>query len=228
MRSPLGRITQTGALMTRELVAMFTVALSACGGSSHVAPLPPDAMATLLPYAALMRDVGGALEWEPLAKRTGSESEETRVWFGFGNEWPNTVLRLERRQTGIDGQIAFWWSKGTYAGSIRKSLQDERDCSAVADGKNVQVCVLPSNKDWAAIWDSLKVRDIPGLAGEGHKESGTWTPTAQDMAVERWSGDTYQVSVHRMDRQEAHAKRLACTFRAVLLPSDEAPEELDC
>jgi hypothetical protein len=227
MPDPLGRITTTSALMTRERWAIFVVALSACAGSSHVAPPRPHAMVPPPPYAALIRDLGSALGWEPLTKSTES-AEETRVWFGFGNEWPNTVLRLERRQTGIDGQIAFWWSKGNYAGSIRKSLQDERGCGAVADGKKVEVCVLPSKQDWAAVWDSLKVRDIPGLAGEGHKESSTWTPTAQDMAVEHWSGDTYQVSVHRMDRQEPHAKRLACTFRAVLLPSDEASEELDC
>jgi hypothetical protein len=193
-----------------------------------VASPSPHAMPPAPPYAALIRDVRGALGWEPLAKRAESEFEETWVWFGFGNEWPNTVLRLERSKAGIAGRIAFWWSKGTYAGSIRRSLQAERGCSAIAFGKNVEVCVLPSNKDWAAVWDSLKVRDIPGLAGEGHKESGTWTPTAQDMAVEHQSGAIYQVSVHRMDRQEPHAKRLACIFRAVLLPSDKAPEELHC
>lgn len=188
------------------------------------------AQSTELPraYAAFVQDVAKALRWEPSEAPDRLKAEEVRVWFGFGEEWPNTVLRLHHGSDSMVGELVFWWRKGHYARSIRESLLRERGCSHEGKGKRVEVCRLTIPRNWRAVWDSLQARQIPALAMEAHPESDSWTPEGLDMAVEYWSVDSYRTSVHRLSPQEPHANRLACTFRAVLVPNDEMPKELPC
>ncbi len=101
-------------------------------------------------YAALIRAVAKAVRWEPLEAPDRLKPKEVRVWFGFGEELPNTVLRLQHGSDSMVGELVFWWRKGRYARSIRESLSGERGCAYKGKGERVEVCRLTVARDWRA------------------------------------------------------------------------------
>jgi hypothetical protein len=149
----------------------FLLALAGCSlmAGNICAQESPAPLATRAELRERLRDVTKALKWPSLSeKRSATEPEEFRVLVGSGTELPGVVVRTSRTPGNATGSAAFWWVRGPYSQSIRKSLEEgpSKTCKRMAKSGNVEVCDLAESKsrrDWSSVWGSRAAAEVRSL-----------------------------------------------------------------
>jgi hypothetical protein len=126
----------------------------------------PRPMATRAELRERFRDVTKALKWPTMGrKRSATELEEFRVLVGSGSELPGVAFRSSRTSANATGSAAFWWIRGRYSQSIRKSFEEgpTTTCKRIDHSGYVEVCDLArpiSQATWSSIWASGAAADV--------------------------------------------------------------------
>jgi hypothetical protein len=172
-----------------------------------------------------------ALKWPLPAQTSDSSVEEFRVLLGSGTDFPALVVRTLRRGGTATGSAAFWWVRGPYSESIRKSFREgpSKPCKRIAHSGNVEVCDLAeprSRRDWSSVWDSKAIAEVRSLAFEQRHPVHSDSEGDTVVADIQWSGGSRSIEFLPVRdtslAKDRAAKAVGCLV--VLLFRQAAPE----